>query len=191
MVLGMEAEPTDWEYGYDDDEMRPKGLCNAIIVARNDSSFLQKWIDSYDWFDQDVWADHSVVSTRVSQTNRWGRANSRGLPAYRLVQKVPWHLAQIFPTEVTVLSDRTFFWPTWSDDHIAAVYYGNEYDFFSSGQLAYHLWESQMKGYLRDLDPLQVWRKDTSFTRMASAFMETGEKERWQAHIKSLEPKTA
>jgi hypothetical protein len=65
MVLGMEAEPTDWEYGYDEDEMRPKGLCNAIIVARNDSAFLQKWIDSYDWFDKDFWADHSVVSSRV------------------------------------------------------------------------------------------------------------------------------
>jgi hypothetical protein len=102
-------------------------------------------------------------------------------------QKVPWHLAQSFPTEVTVLSDRAFFWPTWSDDHIDAVYHGNEYDFFSSGQLAYHLWESQMKNYLHDLDPLQVWKKDTSFTRMASAFMASGEKERWQAHLKALE----
>lgn len=65
MVLAMEAEPTDWEYGFDDDEMRPKGLCNAIIVARNDSQFLQKWLKSYDYFDQDVWADHSVVNIRV------------------------------------------------------------------------------------------------------------------------------
>jgi hypothetical protein len=70
---------------------------------------------------------------------------------------------------------------------MAAVYHGNEYDFFSSGQLAYHLWESQMKGYLHDLDPIQIWERDTSFKRMASAFMASGEKERWQAHRKALE----
>lgn len=61
-VLGMEAQPLDFEYGFEEDEMRPKGLCNAIIVARKGSSFLEKWIQSYEWFDPDIWSDHSVVS---------------------------------------------------------------------------------------------------------------------------------
>lgn len=74
----MEAEPTDWEYGFDDDEMRPKGLCNAIIVARNDSQFLQKWLESYDFFDQDVWADHSVVSIQVQIINEMAIRRTAG-----------------------------------------------------------------------------------------------------------------
>lgn len=78
MVLAMEAEPTDWEYGFDDDEMRPKGLCNAIIVARNDSQFLQKWLESYDFFDQDVWADHSVVSIQVQIINEMAIRRTAG-----------------------------------------------------------------------------------------------------------------
>jgi len=66
---------------------------------------------------------------------------------------------------------------------IAAVYEGNEYDFLTSGQLAYHLWESRSKAILRKLDPDQVWRKNTSFTRMASSFMAHGERDRWHAHL--------
>lgn len=51
-------------------------------------------------------------------------------------QEMPWTLAQLYPTTVTVLSERAFFWPLWTDDHIAAVYDGVEYDFEGSGQLA-------------------------------------------------------
>ena len=49
---------------------------------------------------------------------------------------MPWTLAKLYPTTVTVLSDRAFFWPLWSDDHIHAVYGSTGYDFESSGQLA-------------------------------------------------------
>jgi hypothetical protein len=91
-------------------------------------------------------------------------------------------LARAFPTEITVLSDRTFFWPTWVPNDIAAVYEANEYDFLTSGQLAYHLWESRSRGILKHLDPDQVWRRDTSFTRMASSFTAPGERERWHAY---------
>ena len=51
-------------------------------------------------------------------------------------QEMPWTLAKLYPTTVTVLSDRAFFWPLWSDDHIHAVYASTEYDFEASGQLA-------------------------------------------------------
>jgi len=49
---------------------------------------------------------------------------------------MPWTLAKLYPTTVTVLSDRAFFWPLWSDDHIHAVYASTEYNFEASGQLA-------------------------------------------------------
>ena len=49
---------------------------------------------------------------------------------------MPWTVAKLYPTTVTVLSERAFFWPLWSDDHIYAVYGSTEYDFEASGQLA-------------------------------------------------------
>lgn len=52
------------------------------------------------------------------------------------IQRIPWTLAQLYPTTVTVLSERAFFWPMWSAEHIDAVYVQNEYDFETSGQLA-------------------------------------------------------
>ncbi len=52
-------------------------------------------------------------------------------------QFLPWKLSQVYPNQVTVLSDRTFFWPTWTQDHLRAVYDEDEYSFDDSGQLAY------------------------------------------------------
>lgn len=109
-----------------DDEMRPKGLCNAVIIARRGAEFLRRWLDSYEGFREDKWTEHSVV----------GKPKWLMLLWLILSQEMPWALAQMYPTLVTVLSERTFFWPLWTDDHIRAVYATKEYDFEESGQLA-------------------------------------------------------
>lgn len=41
--------------------MRPKGLCNAVIIARRGAEFLKRWLDSYEDFREDRWTEHSVV----------------------------------------------------------------------------------------------------------------------------------
>lgn len=62
-VLGMEAKHLSISHGKaSDNTMDPKGLCNAIIVARPQSIFVKRWLDSYEEFDNRQWADHSVVS---------------------------------------------------------------------------------------------------------------------------------
>jgi mannosyltransferase OCH1-like enzyme len=62
-VLAMEAKHLSIAHGRESDhEMTPKGLCNAIIVARPQSTFVKRWLDSYEEFDHNQWADHSVVS---------------------------------------------------------------------------------------------------------------------------------
>lgn len=66
-VLGIESKQLDHRrspatYG----EMDPKGLCNAVILSRPNSTFLSRWIDTYDSFNGRLWADHSVVSTDPS-----------------------------------------------------------------------------------------------------------------------------
>ena len=67
----MEAKHLSITHGKaSDDEMDPKGLCNAIIVARPQSIFVKRWLDSYEEFDNRQWADHSVVSLLPCDTNR-------------------------------------------------------------------------------------------------------------------------
>lgn len=157
-VLAMEAKHLSVAHGRaSDDEMTPKGLCNAIIVARPGSTFVKRWLETYEAFDDKQWADHSV--------------------------RIPWTLAQLYPTTVTVLSERAFFWPMWSAEHIDAVYVKNEYDFEASGQLAYHLWESMAKQYLEDLNPTTIKKGNSSFTRVASRFMAADEEARWLKYL--------
>ncbi|OCF40483.1 hypothetical protein I317_05721 [Kwoniella heveanensis CBS 569] len=160
VVLGMEAHGLTFLRGTGgDDEMQPKGLCNAVIIARQNAEFLNRWLASYDGFREDKWTEHSV--------------------------EMPWTLAQMYPTLLTVLSERAFFWPLWTDDHIYAVYETTEYDFEKSGQLAYHAWESKARPYLSALDPSTVQTIDTSFTRMARKFVGPDEERRWRTAVAS------
>ena len=34
---------------------------NAVIIAAPDSRFVDRWLESYQTFDEGVWAHHSVV----------------------------------------------------------------------------------------------------------------------------------
>lgn len=61
-VLGMEARILNFFRGpKSDDEMDPKGLCNAVIISRPNSVFIQRWLESYEAFDERKWTEHSVV----------------------------------------------------------------------------------------------------------------------------------
>ena len=65
-VLGMEARGLDFIRGIGSDiEMDPKGLCNAVIIARPGATFLERWLRTYDSFDERQWTAHSVVSRAV------------------------------------------------------------------------------------------------------------------------------
>lgn len=161
-VMGMEALDLNLFHGpRSDDEMAPKGLCNAVILAKKNSEFLRLWLDAYETFEDNWWTEHSV--------------------------KLPWLLARLHPTMITVLSERALFWPLWSSDHIDAVYVKDEYSFEASGQLGYHLWESKAESYLTTLEPASVKEMDTSFKKMASKFQAPGEEERWNAHLAHVE----
>lgn len=101
---------------------------------------------------------------------------------------MPWTLARLYPTLVTVLSERAFFWPLWTDEHLRTVHDTTEYD-FDSGQLAYHAWESVAHSYLDSLDPVNVLEVNSSFTRMARRFATPNEADTWRAWLFSqVEP---
>ncbi|KAL7413929.1 hypothetical protein BDY24DRAFT_386906 [Mrakia frigida] len=144
VVMAMEASPNSQKTA-----LQPEGLCNAVILARPDSRFLDRWLASYQTFDGGTWAGHSV-------------------------QK-PWELARQHPSEITVLSNRAFFWPLWEgsgeESRIRYVHEESKHDFHASGQFAYHTWESLAAHYLEALTPQSLEASQSSFGKMAKRFI--------------------
>ncbi|RXK41142.1 hypothetical protein M231_01545 [Tremella mesenterica] len=104
-TLAMEMSPDSRR-----DKLDPTGLCNAVIVSEPGSVFINRWLTSYDTFNQDSWARHSV--------------------------EIPWEIARRYPDEIQVLNHKAFFWPMWHGDEVQRVHERNEYDFWGSGQYA-------------------------------------------------------
>jgi hypothetical protein len=131
------------------------GIGNAVIVARPGSPFIAKWLASYtESFDNrpQMWNHHSV--------------------------KVPAELAVQYPEDICKLSPSTFFWPTWSSEHINAMhspliedgalalrsnmssYSGAMY----ANQLAYHAWGNIARvRFLSPLTPESLFSVETRF----------------------------
>ncbi|MCJ1385246.1 hypothetical protein MMC17_008367 [Xylographa soralifera] len=137
------------------------GLANALIVARKGSTFVDRWIDTYDNFSIQEWNYHSVT--------------------------LPKRLALQYPKEICTLSPVAFFWPTWSYKHINYMHHSlrpvevletKEDLLTNSGalfenQLAYHAW-SQLAWdpYLKDLTPKSIRSHDTRFNMMVRRFLD-------------------
>jgi len=138
------------------------GLCNAIMAARPNSTFVSRWLKSY----EDVnlgkeWNYHSVL--------------------------LPKEMATAHPDEVCALAPDAFFWPTWTWRHVdwmhetlgpkdaqlwAAQIKKNGGSLFEN-QVAYHAW-SQMAWdrYLKKLSPEVIRAKDTRFNLLMRRFLE-------------------
>jgi len=138
------------------------GLCNAVIAARANSSFVARWLESYDNVDfSREWNYHSVL--------------------------LPKEMAEVHPEEVCALAPDAFFWPTWTWRHVdwmhapltrdAAAYWKGEIQRHGGSlfenQLAYHAW-SQMAWdrYLKYLTPETVRGRDTRFNLLVRSFLE-------------------
>ncbi|KAK8854781.1 hypothetical protein IAR55_003520 [Kwoniella newhampshirensis] len=153
-TLGMEASPDSRR-----DALDPEGLCNAIIISAPNSTFIDRWLASYDSFDGGVWAQHSV-------------------------QK-PWEIARSHPDEIQVLSERAFFWPMWHGEEIQKTHETTEHDFQKTGQYAYHAWESLAMKYLENLSPKSLRDNENSFNRMVRTFIGPEDEmtyRKWKGH---------
>ncbi|KAI2643547.1 hypothetical protein GGS21DRAFT_496944 [Xylaria nigripes] len=138
------------------------GLCNAIMVARKNSTFIDRWAAEYNNVDlSHEWNFHSVI-----------------LPKRLQLQK---------PDDICALPPSTFFWPTWTWRHVqwmhepltrqqarqwTAEIYRNGGSLFGE-QLAYHAW-SQMAWdrYLKYLTPDRVRTRDTRFNLLMRRFLQ-------------------
>jgi hypothetical protein len=117
------------------------GLCNAVILAEPQASFLKRWHSEYRTFrstGHDIyWDEHSV--------------------------QLPNKLSKQFPGEVTVLPPSAFFWPTFEPADLALIFASpNPIDL--SPAYATHLWESlAWEPYLEHLTPRRVRSTDSNF----------------------------
>ncbi|KAK9679281.1 hypothetical protein K7432_016336 [Basidiobolus ranarum] len=110
------------------------GLCNAMMMARPHSNFIQRWYQTYRSFDGD-WNYHSVV--------------------------LPGKLAPYFSNEITVLNHSAYFWPLWDSEGLRTLYLEKTYDF--SANLGTHIWESAAnKNLMKDIDENVIMEIDNS-----------------------------
>jgi hypothetical protein len=124
------------------------GLCNAIIAAEPGAQFLKRWYEEYRWFRSkgrdDYWNEHSVL--------------------------VPLNLSKKYPTELTVLPHKAFYWPLSNFEGLKLIFGQPASD--EKGTLANHLWESiAWQKYLEHLTPGKVRDVDSSFHRWARPFV--------------------
>ncbi|KAI3343182.1 nucleotide-diphospho-sugar transferase [Ustulina deusta] len=138
------------------------GLCNAIMVARAGSSFIDRWIAQYNHIDfSKEWNYHSVI--------------------------FPKELQQQKPDDICTLPPTSFFWPTWTWHHIdwmheslsqdEARYWTKQIERNGGSlfdhQLAYHAWNQMTwDRYLRHLTPEVVRIHDTRFNLMVRRFLQ-------------------
>lgn len=123
------------------------GLCNAMVMARPHSRFVQRWYSTYASFDSADWNYHSVV--------------------------LPGKLAPFFPKEITVLNHTAFFWPLWDSQGLRTLYLEKSYDF--SPNLGTHIWESAAnKNLMKDISEKVIMEIDNSLYCQLRPFLLDG-----------------
>jgi hypothetical protein len=124
---------------------RELGLCNAVILAEPQATFLKRWHSEYRSFRSKghdaYWDEHSV--------------------------QIPYQLSKKFPDEITVLPSLAFFWPTFKEADLSLIF-DSSAPIDLSRAYATHLWESiAWERYLEHLTPGRVRMVDTNFHRWA------------------------
>lgn len=129
---------------------REPGLANAVILAEPQAPFLLRWYEKYRTFKGGPpgtknWNEHSV--------------------------QLPRRLAQEHPSEITVLPPTAFFWPLWTEDHLAWMFASNQ-PIPPNGAYANHLWENFAWKHVEDLTVRRIRRIDTNFNVWARPLLE-------------------
>lgn len=123
-VMGKQCTGTEYE-----------GLCNAVILAEQDSLFLKKWYDHYKYFDKSKWDYHSV--------------------------KLPLKLAKAEPHLLKILGKKYFFPFDWTQEEFLK---NRNLDYLVKDCYTIHLWDSLWeKTVLKNASPILL-NKNTSFS---------------------------
>lgn len=117
------------------------GVANSVMASAPGSRFIARWQKEYVWFRGEsitkFWSEHSL--------------------------QVPLKLSREFPDEITVLDERAFHWPLWTEEGLHALF-ADPRPGDVKGTYANHLWESKSWiQYLEDLTPGRVRTVDSAF----------------------------
>ena len=124
-----------------------RGLCNAVIMAPAQDSFLIRWLESYKNFRAEghdtYWDEHSVI--------------------------IPDALAKVYFDELSIVEDNLFFYPSFDENSLRELYEKN-LDFQDA--YLFHLWESlSFEKYLVKLTVESIQKIDTTYNKLARKFL--------------------
>ena len=123
------------------------GLCNAVMMSEIDADFVNIWIEQFRNFRSkgrdEYWAELSV--------------------------KVPFALSKEYPELITILENDAFFYPDWSNEGIAKMFY-HEIDFKNA--YAHHLWESLSWGAMTLINEFNFIHIKNSYTKIIGRVLE-------------------
>ena len=124
-----------------------QGLCNAVIMAKPQSSFLRIWYDTYRYFrshGKDVfWGEQSI--------------------------KVSGMLSQIYRDKITCLDEEYFFLPSYNSEGLRDLFERKK-DFPSA--FVHHLWENiAWRTYLSKLSVDDIKNIDTTYNLQARKYL--------------------
>ncbi|EKX54329.1 hypothetical protein GUITHDRAFT_99806 [Guillardia theta CCMP2712] len=119
------------------------GLCNAVMLSSPNSTFVNLWIRHYaEAYDPAIWSMHSV--------------------------KLPSILSHLYPSEITQVNDKVFFYPLW--DKIDYLFTGHGETF--PRNIAMHLWESlSWDKYISRLNFDYIMNVDNNFNNLVRPFL--------------------
>jgi hypothetical protein len=124
----------------------PHGLCNAVMLAEKNSQFISEWLESYRSFRSkgrdEFWQEHSVF--------------------------LPLQLAARIPESITILNQKTFFYPDWTEEGIAAMFYENH---VFPEAYAHHLWEQVTWGALKSFNEFNYNKINCSYTSLLGTIL--------------------
>lgn len=124
------------------------GLCNAVILAEQNSKFIRYWLDTYKIFRSKgrdkYWAEHSVI--------------------------VPLELAKFYPGLIHIEQEKSFFYPSYKVKDLELLF--DKCEEFPNAYV-FHLWESlSYDKYLTRLTEEILQSQNTSYNVIARKYIE-------------------
>eukprot|EP00276_Gloeochaete_wittrockiana_P019591 CAMPEP_0184333852 /NCGR_PEP_ID=MMETSP1089-20130417/2806_1 /TAXON_ID=38269 ORGANISM="Gloeochaete wittrockiana, Strain SAG46.84" /NCGR_SAMPLE_ID=MMETSP1089 /ASSEMBLY_ACC=CAM_ASM_000445 /LENGTH=297 /DNA_ID=CAMNT_0026657909 /DNA_START=32 /DNA_END=925 /DNA_ORIENTATION=+ len=120
------------------------GLCNAVMLSRPHSAFIERWMESYKKFDQNHWNHHSVV--------------------------LPKQMAVDHAEDIHIINHKGFFWPLWNPEGLNT--FVNESSYSYRENYAVHLWEQAAYDlYLKHVTPSYIRNVRNNLTKVLRRFL--------------------
>lgn len=126
VVMGIQGKrDVNGNYNLESDGGFVSGLCNATILSKSNSEFINIWLDDYQKNYNPVKWDYNCVLT-------------------------PYLLYQVYPSKIKVVPDTYFFYYLCNNSYDHGLIFNNNIDLTESYCL--HLWETINYNILKDIN---------------------------------------